>query len=264
MAFKELLENIGVAIVQERVDKDAATLYLRVAPEAADTWESVLFGFLLALEERCFIADVSKYFFVVAGGVRYLWRIAVPSHYEGVVAVLAEVAGRKPTGVMADELGAPRLTRKAEQLDAALRRVGAHIVKEQVEEKAAIRYLVVDLEQGEKWVHALREFLVVLPSKKPALTADASKCYFVRDGQLRYLWRVSIQGDVMRADALFTACALEASMVHTAPVMSMPLVGRIEYPFDPARGKLKGGHELDQAVGILNVAIGGVAVGGAA
>lgn len=264
MAFKELLKKIGVTVVQERITKDAATLYLRVAPEAVDSWESVLLGFLLGLEERGFAADVSKYFFVVAGGVRYLWRIAVPSYYEGVSALLAEVVERRPAGVIAEELVVPRLARKAEQLDAALRRVGAHIAKEQVTARAATRYLVVDLAQGEKWVDALREFLVVLSGKTPALTADASKCYFAREGRLRYLWRVSIQGDVMRADALFTACALEASMAHTTMVMSMPLVGRIEYPFDPARGKLKGGHELDQAVGILNAAISGAAAGGVA
>lgn len=142
------------------------------------------------------------------------------------------------------------------QLGDALKRVGATIAKEKIEEAVATLYIRVDLDQGERWVEAMTEFMLVAASKEIQL--DVSKYFYVASGSVRYLWRIVITGAVNTALSLFGSCALAVAMAHTPEINSFPLVGRVKYEFNPAKGKIKGGHEHDQALGIINMAVGGV------
>ena len=146
------------------------------------------------------------------------------------------------------------------QLGAALKRVGGEIVKEKVEGTSATYQLRVDLEQGQKWIDTVSAFLTGAVGK--AYKVDVSKAFYVDAGQVRYLWRIVIQGDTAAALTLLGACALQAAMANAPEVESIPLVGRGRYEYDPARGKIKGGHELEQSATIVSMAIGAVPGGG--
>lgn len=146
------------------------------------------------------------------------------------------------------------------QLGEALKRVGAQVVKEKVEDKRATLFVRVDIEQGAKWVDAVTNLLLSAQGK--AFTIDVSKYFYASGGQVKYLWRVVIDGDVADGLALWAACSMQAHMNHVPEITSFPLIGRIKYPFDPAKGLLKGGHEMDQAPTILNTAIGAGVAGG--
>lgn len=141
------------------------------------------------------------------------------------------------------------------KLNQALTRVGATIAQEKIQEKAATVYLRVDPDQGDKWTDTVTEFLV--GSRGKSFKIDVSKYFFEQHGGVKYLWRIVVDGDVTAALSLLGACAMQVSMQHAPEVKSMPLIGRIEYPFDPARGKLKGAHDVDASTALVSAAIGG-------
>lgn len=146
------------------------------------------------------------------------------------------------------------------QLAAALKRVGAQIVKEKATEATATLLLRVDPEQGEKWVAVITSFLLGISEK--SCTADISKYFYVQQGAIRYLWRIVLTGDASGAISFLSSCALEISMTQVKELSSFPLVGRVRYPFDLTHGKLKGGYELEQAQAIVaqaTLGVGGIA-----
>lgn len=148
------------------------------------------------------------------------------------------------------------------QLGVALKRVGATIVKEKLGATEATYYLRVDPDQGAKWVDTVTAFLVGSAGKPH--TADISKYFYASQGSVKYLWRVVLAGDagdVSSALTLFGACAVQAAMAHAPEITSIPLVGRARYPYDPARGKIKGAHEVDTALGLVGMAAAGIGGG---
>jgi hypothetical protein len=142
------------------------------------------------------------------------------------------------------------------QLAVVLKRIGAEVVKESIKDTDATLYLRVDPDQGEKWVEVVTAFL--MGSQDKPYTVDVSKYFFVSKGAIRYLWRVVLTGEVTTALMLFGSCALEIAQSRVVQFDSFPLVGRATYPFNPAKGQLKGGHDLQQSPGILSMAIAGV------
>ncbi len=142
------------------------------------------------------------------------------------------------------------------QLSGALKKVGAVVVKEKLAEGEATFYLRVDPEAGAKWVDAISEFLLGAEGK--SFRVDVSKYFYADRGEVKYLWRIVISGDTQLALQAFGAAALEARVRRAPEVTSMPLVGRVKYPFDPAKGKLKGSHEMEEALGLVSIAVGGV------
>jgi hypothetical protein len=141
------------------------------------------------------------------------------------------------------------------QLSAALKRVGGEIRKESITEKQATLYLRIDPEQGEKWVEAITSFL--LQSESKPFTSDVSKYFFVSQGEIRYLWRVFVEGDVTMALQLFGSCVFEAAQRLVPQYDSFPLIGRTHYEFNPAKGKLKGAHDIEASSAIVSQAIAG-------
>lgn len=147
------------------------------------------------------------------------------------------------------------------ELGAALKRVGATIVKEKILDGVtggvgvATFYLRVDPDQGDKWVEVISALLI--SGAERAFTLDVSKYFYVAQGAVKYLWRIIITGDTSAGMLLFGSCALTVSVEHAPEITSFPLVGRAKYPFDPAKGKIKGSYEADSAVGIINLAVAG-------
>ena len=120
------------------------------------------------------------------------------------------------------------------QLAAALKRVGATIAQEKITDAAATLYLRVDPDQGQKWVETVTEFLMGTSGK--SFTADISK-YSSGAGRSSTSecgadWRGRHSADALGA------CAIQVSVVHGRSDLD-PFVGRAQYAYDPARGKLK-------------------------
>lgn len=132
------------------------------------------------------------------------------------------------------------------KLEDALMRIGASVVKSQIAAEKATLFLRVSEERGALWVQALTAFLLGAQQKK-TWAPDVSKYFFVSNGSIRYFWRIVITGPTEEALESFSRAALEAAMSNARELSSFPLVGRAEYTFDPARGLLKGAHELDKA-----------------
>lgn len=148
------------------------------------------------------------------------------------------------------------------ELVPALQRVGAVIIKQTPLTGSSITlYFRVDPKCGDKWVETITSFLLGGVGKPYKI--DLSKYFYVDKGDVRYQWRLWVSGEEAPAAlSLLAQCALEASAAHTLQFDSFPLVGRVEYPFDPLRGKIKGAHDRNASEGIIAMAAGGGVPGG--
>lgn len=149
------------------------------------------------------------------------------------------------------------------ELRAALKRVGATIVKEKIPELeeeepngSATLFLRVDLDLGERWAELVQELLLSSIGKKFAF--DVSKYFYASQGSVRYLWRVVVTGNVKRALEHWAQVAIQVVAARNPEITSMPLIGRANYEFDPLRGKLKGAPDIhpDQAASLVSLAAG--------
>lgn len=148
-------------------------------------------------------------------------------------------------------------------LNEALRRVGALVLNKPSEqpEAAVTVYLRVDPEQGAKWSDCVQSFLLGAIGRP--YKVDVSKYFYADQGAVKYRWRIVVRGeDAKEALVLLAQCAVEAAAAHAPQFDSFPFVGQVRYPRDPATGKLKGGHDLDEAPRTLALALGGTSMGG--
>lgn len=132
------------------------------------------------------------------------------------------------------------------KLSAELGRVGATLVKEKITETKATLFIRVAEERGQVWIEALSSLLLSSADKKE-WSLDVSKYFYVSNGAVRYLWRIVIDGETSSCLEHFSRLAFEAAMANRKELDSFPLVGRARYEIDPALGKLKGGHSMEQA-----------------
>lgn len=79
MKLAVALGRVGASIVKEQVTPTKATLFLRVAEERGSVWIEAMTALLVGAVKKKddWTLDVSKYFFVDNGSVRYFWRIVI-------------------------------------------------------------------------------------------------------------------------------------------------------------------------------------------
>lgn len=151
------------------------------------------------------------------------------------------------------------------ELGAALKRVGAQIVKQKIadptEEQpvgSATHFLRIHPDHGDRWSELVQELILSSLGKKK-FGFDVSKYFYASHGKVCYLWRVVTTGDVVAALDHWSQVALQVAASRSPEITSIPLIGRANYEFDPARGKLKGGHDIhpDQAAGLVSLAASG-------
>lgn len=143
------------------------------------------------------------------------------------------------------------------RLDMALKRVGVTIVKsEKRPDGGIVLMLRVDRKMSGLWNDTLTEFLLASAGEKIWRT-DVSKFFYpVSDeGVVKFLWRVVLLGDVAAAGAALGRAGVRA-VQQGVEVTSMPLVGRKNYPFDPANGKIAGAHDSATAQKAIAIARG--------
>ena len=92
MKLNQALKRVGAVIAQEKIAEKNATVYLRVDPDQGDRWVDTVTEFLLGAHGKAFTADVSKYFFAAAGGVKYLWRIVIEGDVAEALGLLGAAA----------------------------------------------------------------------------------------------------------------------------------------------------------------------------
>lgn len=146
------------------------------------------------------------------------------------------------------------------RLDQALARIGATIVKQDATPDGGIVLLIrapQDEVNAPRWIDAIKEFLVAAEQNAgQSWSADVSKTYFSKSGTIRYLWRLVLQGTTASAAGALGRAAIRA-LAEGVEVVSVPLVGRKTYEFDPANGKIKGAHDSRVAASALAAAVKG-------
>jgi hypothetical protein len=145
----------------------------------------------------------------------------------------------------------------------ALQRIGVQVTKKKIGESSLTLYFRIDPKSGDKWVDTVTAFL--LGAQGRPYKVDLSKYFYADKATVKYQWRLIVTGENAPALLVLLAqCALETSVAHAPQLTSFPLVGRIDYEFNPAKGKLKGAHDQEDGDRIVSVAMGGGMLGGAA
>jgi hypothetical protein len=139
------------------------------------------------------------------------------------------------------------------QLEHALKRIGATIMKVDQKPGQVVVLLRVDPKQSSLWQDALNEFLLAAADQRVAWTTDVSKYFYVdkNAGVVRYLWRV-ILGVDPRSAAEALGRAAQRAVAVGVEVTSQPLVGRKEMI-----GKTGGAYGMNEAQTVLAQNFGG-------
>jgi hypothetical protein len=136
------------------------------------------------------------------------------------------------------------------RVDQALARIGVTVVKLDKAEKRVTLFLRVSTEKDhvQMWTSLVNDFLDVASAPgERGWTVDLSKSFFFdRDAKTtRYLWRLIFRGDTNRALDTLQQAAIRA-LASAKEVVSMPLIGRVQYEHDPSRGKIKGAYGVGE------------------
>lgn len=152
------------------------------------------------------------------------------------------------------------------QLNKILEKIGVTVVRvEKPSSGDSLRlFLRVgrDPRQFSQWKGVVEEFILAGEenvAKKPDVgwACDISQAYYpTKEQTVRYLWRVIITGN-RRVGAESFGQAVLRVVSQSAEVTEMPLVGRKEYAFDPANGKMKGAHNSKSAAALISVGMSG-------
>jgi hypothetical protein len=146
------------------------------------------------------------------------------------------------------------------RLDQLLKRIGAELVKAEQANGRVVLFVRAGTaaEQATRWKLVIEGVLLAHHEQKgPRWDLDLSKAFFVNEGgAIRYLWRFVLTGDVKRG-AESVGFAVSRALATGAEITEMPLVGQVQYPFDPQNGRIKGGHTSERAARARAVAMSG-------
>jgi hypothetical protein len=135
------------------------------------------------------------------------------------------------------------------RLDVVLGKIGAEIVKVEKHQGRVTIFLRTGRKRADaaRWKQVVEEMLLAASEqRKVTWGVDISKAFFADRGAVKYLWRVVLTGDVKQAAENFGNATMR-SLSQGAEVTSMPLIGQVQYEWDPANGKMKGGHSQGKA-----------------
>jgi len=135
------------------------------------------------------------------------------------------------------------------RLDQALTKIGVQVLK--VEEVPQANQLIIllrvkpDALSRQRWNQTATKLVLCAEKGKRSgiWGAEIAKVLYAQGGSVRFVWRAILHGELNTAQRLFGEAALEALRTGVE-VTSAPLVGQVEYPHDPAKGKLKGGYAV--------------------
>lgn len=147
------------------------------------------------------------------------------------------------------------------RLDQVLARIGVEIVKSEPTKTKVVLFLRAGRKPQHiaQWKRTIEEYLSAeAEQREKSWSCDISRSYYLAQAKaVKYLWRVIITGDVRTGAESFGQAALRSLSAGGAEVMSMPLVGQVNYEFNPAEGKMKGGHPPDRARAAVTLGMSG-------
>lgn len=161
-----------------------------------------------------------------------------------------------------------KLAERRHRLDQALAKIGATVTE--YKEAEGRFTLMVRAPAPKDEVNAARwrlfiEKTILFSTTVKSWKLDFSKVFFAHEGIVRFLWRIVVTGEAVdSAKRVLAEIALE-TLAEGIEVTEVPLVGRVEYEHNPAKGKLKGAYGInsggssvaDQLVGSLMAVTGG-------
>lgn len=105
----------------------------------------------------------------------------------------------------------------------ALTKINAAVAKELLQDKLATLYIRAS--NGEKWRDTLLELLKGSAElKEKDWTLDASKYFYVDQGEVKYLWRLVFRGDdPISGLSFFASCAMRIALRGVKELDSFPL-----------------------------------------
>lgn len=79
MNYKVALRRIHAELVEEKSAEKSTTLFIRVKEPGGEMWCDSFVALLLGAQDKKehFTIDMSKWFYVDKGNVKYLWRVVV-------------------------------------------------------------------------------------------------------------------------------------------------------------------------------------------
>ena len=150
------------------------------------------------------------------------------------------------------------------RVDQAFRRAGFEIVDAVKQSPAMLTFSVrVPLQQElvpQRWktmlehVLASAEIVASKPQKKWGI--DISKHFFAKNGGVRFLWRIKMEGDLAACQVALVQATLNALRTGHE-LQEVPLIGQASLVPDPANGKFKGAYprgEQDRASQVVAMA----------
>jgi hypothetical protein len=143
------------------------------------------------------------------------------------------------------------------KLDVVLKRLGATLVS--ADTKGQQTTLLIrasrDRRDAARWKVVIEEVLLAsTETRNKGWSADVSKVFFAQDGAVKYLWRIIVKGELRKGLEAFGNAAIR-SLSTGSEVTSIGLVGRKQYEFDPAAGKMKGAHDPKAARRAISVGL---------
>lgn len=149
------------------------------------------------------------------------------------------------------------------KIDQILKKIDVTLVRVEKSQDGRTLTLYLRINRSERtfqrWRAVVEEVLLAADhnvAEKLGWKIDVSQYYYVSPEKVvRYLWRVILTGNV-RAGAEALGQAILRVLSQGADVTSMPLVGRKQYAFDPAAGKMKGAHDPRDVASIVSQGIG--------
>lgn len=135
------------------------------------------------------------------------------------------------------------------RVDQAFRRAGFEIIEAKKEGPSSLRFLVrVPLQNPivpVRWKAMMEHVLPIAEEvslkRNVKWEVDISKRFYAKNGSVRYIWRVTMTGDLVACQASLVAAALNALRTGNE-LDSVPLVGQQSLRPDPANGKFKGAY----------------------
>ena len=138
------------------------------------------------------------------------------------------------------------------RVDQAFKRAGFEIVgATKTDEQITFDVRVPLQEQVPvRWKALLAELLPTAEkltrNGQPKWEIDVSKRFFSRNGVVRYLWRVTMRGNLAVCQQALVAATLEALRMGNE-ITEVKLVGQTNLAPDPANGRFKGAYKDDAA-----------------
>lgn len=133
------------------------------------------------------------------------------------------------------------------RVDQAFKKAGFEIVGATKEDKFIVFDVRVPLRERvpARWQNLLADVLPMAEkvgrNPVPKWELEIAKRFYSQGGTLRYLWRVTMRGDLAACQAALVSATINSLRVGNE-LTEVPLIGQLSVPPDPKNGRFKGAY----------------------